>query len=91
MGTKKAGDGVPTGTYQVYITEAFAPADYQITDEEGDTSTPLILAIAPSFTTPVQSGLTCTVNGVTVFDITVERAPPRAAPVPLRRTGIEGE
>jgi len=76
MGTNKAGNGVPSGTYQVYITGAFVPADFEIPNEDGGMSTPLILAIASEFTSPTQSGLTCEVRGSTVFNFTVERAAP---------------
>ena len=73
MGTKKAGDGVPSGTYQVYITEARIPADFTVPDEDGRMSAPLVLAVASKFTVPSQSGLTCEVKGATTFDFRVEK------------------
>jgi len=76
IGTNRARDGFPPGTYQVYITGAFIPADFEIPNEEGDMSTPLVLAITPEFTTPSQSGLTQEVRGTTIANFTVERAAP---------------
>lgn len=85
MGTKKAKDGVPPGTYQVYITEALVPGDASLArkDDEGEMVTPLVLAIAPKFTTASQSGLTCEVKGSMKHDITVEKPPANYNPEPL--------
>ena len=86
MGTKKAGDGVPSGTYQVYITEALVPAGEQFSmkDEDGNTYSPLVLAIDPKFTVPSQCGLVCEVKGKTVFPIQVEKPPAGYSPFSLQ-------
>ena len=83
MGTNKAGDGVPSGTYQVYITDARVPASFTIQDEDGNTSAPLVLAIDPKFTTPARSGLTCEVKGATTFNISVEKLPANYSPTKM--------
>ena len=75
MGTIKAGDGVPSGTYQVYIADARVEADTQIKNEDGGMYNPLVPAVNAKFTSAVQSDLTCSVKGNTVFDITVEKPP----------------
>ena len=85
MGTKKAGDGVPAGTYQVYITEALIPGEkFTTKDDEGNTLVPLVLAIDPKFTVASKSDLTCTVNGKTTFDIPVEKPPASYNPFPTQ-------
>ena len=83
MGTKKAGDGVPAGTYQVYITSALVPSEkHARQDEDGNTYVPSILAIDPKFTVPSQSELTCEVSGKRTFDISVEKPSASYNPFP---------
>ena len=85
MGTKKAGDGVPAGTYQVYITEALVPGEkFTTKDDEGNTFIPLVLAIDPKFTAAAKSGLTCEVKGKTTFNIPVEKPPANYNPFPTQ-------
>jgi len=82
MGTKKAKDGVPNGTYQVYIAEALIPGDASLArkDDEGAMFTPMVLAVAPKLTIASQSGLTCEVKGTTKYDISVEKPPAGYSP-----------
>ncbi|MGL4943014.1 MAG: hypothetical protein ACRC46_07475 [Thermoguttaceae bacterium] len=74
MGMSKDGDGVPEGSYKVYITEARVPGDHSLAqkDEDGVTFTPFVDAIDPKFASADRSGLTCEVKGTTKYDITVE-------------------
>ena len=77
LGMEKAGNGIPAGTYQVYITGARIEGDPAQADilEDGTKVTPLILAIDPKFGTPSQSGLTCEVKGKTTYNIPVVKPP----------------
>ncbi len=61
----KPGDGTQKGEYIVTITGAEEPSA-----KDGEPPTPLI---DEKFTSPETSGLKCTVNGATTFDITVTR------------------
>ncbi len=81
MGMIKAGDGIPNGTYNVYITEATKEdPSLVIKDDEGGTFTLKSLVIDPKFADPKKSGLSCTVSGKTTFDITVEKPGPNYKP-----------
>ncbi|MDR2704262.1 MAG: hypothetical protein LBC02_00645 [Planctomycetaceae bacterium] len=86
LGLIKEGDGIPAGTYQVYITEAFQPGDNSLSykDEEGQIVTPLVLVIDPKFTVASQSGLKCEVNGSMKFDIQVEKPGKDYKPLPTK-------
>lgn len=74
LGALKAGEGVPPGTYQVFINGAIIPPDLSGRGDSVVTSfdAPEFL-VDNKFTSPLSSGLTCTVKGKTVFDITVSK------------------
>ena len=82
MRTEKPGDGVPPGTYKVYITETInfgagreaktGDAAYQIIG----VSTNLI---SPKYSNPDESGLTVTVKGSMTYDITLDDPVPSAS------------
>jgi hypothetical protein len=86
LGLVKDGDGIPAGTYQVYITEAFQPGDSSLShkDDEGQIVTPLVLVIDPKFTVASQSGLKCEVSGSMKFDIQVEKPGKNYNPLPTK-------
>ena len=77
MGMKKAGSGIPAGTYQVYIADARMEGDPAFADtmEDGSKVIPLILAIDPKFGSASRSDLVCEVKGKTVFNIPVTKPP----------------
>jgi hypothetical protein len=62
----KSGDGVRPGTYQVTVSA---------TTGGGSDGIPLVHLVDPKFENPSTSGLTCEVNGNTVFDIIVTKPP----------------
>jgi hypothetical protein len=68
VGTLKTGDGIPRGTYQVYITGAVESGKISPT---GAVLAPPIELVDPKFTSPETSGLSCDVKGRMTFDITV--------------------
>lgn len=69
LGFVKENDGLPKGTYQVYI----AGTTYYEGTEEDPYQKQFVL-VAPKFTDPATSGLTIVVDGSTKkFDIVVER------------------
>ena len=69
LGFVKENDGLPRGTYQVYI----AGTTYYEGTEENPYQKQVVL-VAPQFTDPATSGLTIVVDGSTKkFDIVVER------------------
>ena len=75
LGSLSAKDGIPKGTYRVYITGAAQGG----TDEKG---TPILVPlIDPKFVAGNTSGLTVTIDGSSKsFDITVDRYQPSAKP-----------
>jgi len=77
MGTIKEKDGVPLGKYRVYIGGAAEPTGNMIPYGGGRDSTATRPEMRPligsKFFLPASSGLTCDVNGPTVFDITVTK------------------
>ena len=89
MGTKKAGDGVPPGMYQVHIVEAMVPGEQfaRKDSESGEMIVPLILAIDPKYTNSAQSGLTCEVKGSMKHKITVAKPPAGFDPFATEDTG----
>lgn len=81
IGMVKEGDGLPAGTYSVYILEAVKEDQANaVPDDEGGTFVPKVLIVDPKFADPKKSGLSCTVNGKTTFDITVEKPGPDYKP-----------
>ena len=68
VGTLKADDGLPRGTYQVYITGAVEVSGISVT---GAMLAPPVELIDSKFTKPETSGLTVEVKGRTTYDITV--------------------
>jgi hypothetical protein len=73
----RARGGIPAGTYQVYITDAFTEGNpaFAATMEDGTVVLPLIPAIDPKFGAPSRSGLTKEVAGRSTFDFEVARLP----------------
>ena len=65
----KEGDGVPPGTYKVYVINAMAKVDPN--DPENDAMKALVDA---KFTSETTTPLEITVPGDKVFDFTVDRA-----------------
>ena len=68
VGTLKADDGLPRGTYQVYITGAVDAPGISVM---GAPLGALVEHIDSKFTKPETSGLTCEVKGRMTYDITV--------------------
>ncbi|MDR1382300.1 MAG: hypothetical protein LBJ67_00420 [Planctomycetaceae bacterium] len=84
LGMIKEGDGIPPGSYQIYFTGATQPSGdpkLQQTDEDGKPYAPQVLVIAPKYSTPEKSGLSCEVKGVMKHDITIEKPGPNYKPV----------
>ena len=82
MRTFKPGDGVPPGTYKVYITETISFGE-GIESKSGDatyhrigTSTSLI---SPKYSNPDESGLTVTVSKSMTYNITLDDPAPSAS------------
>ncbi len=68
LGFLKERDGLPKGSYRVYITDAL--------EYPHGPSSPGVSLLAPKFASASTSGLSVTVDGSTkVFDFQVERAP----------------
>lgn len=68
MGRIKDGDGIPRGTYTVFILGAD-----QIEESPVGGSPKTTPMVASKYTDEMTSGLTCTVEKATVFDFTVEK------------------
>jgi hypothetical protein len=75
VGSLSERDGLPAGTYKVYISGA-------IENNADPTDETMRLLIAPEFASESKTPLTITVPGERVYNITVERPPP---PVKTRR------
>ena len=77
IGGVKAGDGVPSGTYKVFITGAMGIDTSNVqTLQFGQgpgTTAPIIQLIDRRYERPETSGLTCDVKKSTVFNIEVKR------------------
>ena len=77
IGGAKTGDGVPPGTYQVFITgteEIDVSKDKPVQFGGGPGSPlPIIPLIDKKYERPETSGLTCEVKKSTVFNIEVKR------------------
>ena len=77
IGGAKTGDGVPPGTYRVFITGAMGidtsnTQAVQFGQGPGMTA-PIIPLIHKKYERPETSGLTCEVKSSTVFNIEVKR------------------
>ena len=72
VGSLSEKDGLPAGTYKVYISGA-SEIENNGAGLMNETSRPLI---APEFTSPSKTPLSITVPGERVYNITVERPPP---------------
>jgi len=82
MRTFKPGDGVPPGTYKVYITETMKFGDTGNEVKTGDVGFSTIgIAtdlVDPKYGNPDESGLSVTVKGSMKYDITLEGQAPEA-------------
>ncbi|MGL4943796.1 MAG: hypothetical protein ACRC46_11480 [Thermoguttaceae bacterium] len=80
-GKLKDGDGIPPGTYEVFLSgtnQIVAGTGENSATEAGKIPNKFKLAattqlVNPKYLTPTTSGLTVTVKGDTVYDITVEK------------------
>ena len=72
VGTFKSNDGLPRGTYRVYITGA---SDFPGISPRGAPLGPVVHLVDQKYTSLETSGLTCEVKGSTTLDITV--TPPK--------------
>lgn len=71
IGTYSEKDGLPPGSYQIYVSGAMR---YDETTKPDGTAVEIPL-ITPKFCDPAESGLTCEVTGSTkTFDFQVDRA-----------------
>ena len=68
VGTLKSNDGLPRGTYQIYITGA---AHFPGISPKGAPLGPVVQLIDSKFTSPDTSGLTCEVKGSMTYNIKV--------------------
>jgi len=82
MRTFKPGDGVPPGTYKVYVTETLKFGDSGKEVSTGDVAFSMIGTstnlVDPKYSNPDESGLTITVKGSMKYDIKLDCAPPAA-------------
>lgn len=70
VGSYNNGDGIPKGTYQVFISGA---SKYEMGDDKNVKGMKETLLIDPKFTSPEESGLKFIADGtVRTFDIVVE-------------------
>ena len=76
LGFVKASDGLPKGTYTVYITGAMKQEERVVANaREGEKFWTETRLIDPKYEDPAKSGLTVTVDGKEkTFDIKVDRA-----------------
>jgi len=75
VGTLRSNDGIPPGTYTVYLINTERTEEVPIFGgEEGDFRDVTIQTVAPRYTSPTTSDLTVTVDRSTrTFDFQVER------------------
>ncbi len=74
MRTLKPGDGVPPGTYKVYLTETMRFGD-AVESTSLDTTAKMhetVNDVPPKYSNPEQSGLTIEVKGSMKYDITID-------------------
>ncbi len=74
MRTLKPGDGVPPGTYKVYLTETMRFGD-AVESTSLDATAKMhetVNDVPPKYSNPEQSGLTIDVKGSMKYDITIE-------------------
>ncbi len=77
LGFDKPGDGLPQGTYKVYVTDAMVQdGTVDTTNSTGASSRPKYKSlVAAKFTSASSSGLTFTADGTQkTFDFKVDRA-----------------
>ncbi|MCF0233466.1 MAG: hypothetical protein HUK22_00645 [Thermoguttaceae bacterium] len=80
MRTFKPGDGVPPGSYKVYITDTLVFGDTREVEGRAGEDGPVTMNIvgkagnpvAPKYAAADSSGLTCDVKGRTTYDIVLE-------------------
>lgn len=75
MRTLKPGDGVPPGSYKVYLTETMRFGDVQQETQTGDATATMLGTtndVPPKYSNPDQSGLTIDVKGSMTYDITID-------------------
>jgi hypothetical protein len=75
MRTLKPGDGVPPGTYKVYLTETTRFGEPEIETSALDANSVMhstVNDVPPKYSNPEQSGLTIDVKGSMKYDITIE-------------------
>lgn len=75
MRTLKPGDGVPPGSYKVYLTETMRFGDVQQETQTGEATAAMhstVNDVPPKYSNPEQSGLTIDVKGSMKYDITIE-------------------
>ncbi|MBQ9372246.1 MAG: hypothetical protein IJU03_08650 [Thermoguttaceae bacterium] len=80
MRTFKPGDGVPPGTYKVYITQTMKFGESGREIKTGDVTVEALgistNLISPKYSNPDASGLTITVKGSMRYDIQLDDPPP---------------
>ena len=88
MGLTKDGQGIPPGTYKVYISEALVDGDASLAkkDEDGNMVVPKVPAVDLKFMSSERSGLTCEVKGRMTYDIKVEKLPSGFNPHPTEES-----
>ncbi len=74
MRTLKPGDGVPPGTYKVYLTETtrFGDAIESTSLDATSAMHETVDDVPPKYSNPEQSGLTIEVKGSATYDITID-------------------
>ncbi len=75
MRTLKPGDGVPKGSYKVYLTETMRFGDVERETATGEATATMLGTtndVPPKYSNPEQSGLTIDVKGSMTYDITIE-------------------
>ncbi len=73
MGSTKERDGLPPGTYKVYIENSEEITTVPGATEKDPPKTTSKERIAKKFTRPTETPLSCEVKGATVYNITVEK------------------
>jgi hypothetical protein len=67
VGTNKEGDGIPPGTYKVFVIGA------EVADPKDSSGMSMLPIVAKEFTSESSTPLTVTIPGTKTFDIVVER------------------